>query len=172
MRTHTVLTATGVFALLVTGNALMGCSSGGDDDAAETPIGQALTEKFLEEGGITSEKEARCVAGGIVDGVGEERIEELGFTPDNVDMIEGADFTDDEIDTMVDVYFDCVDVSQVIVANLAAGVGDEAANCFAENLPEDVLRDFFASGNFGVEMPDESEQALRDVATECGVPLG
>jgi hypothetical protein len=39
---------------------------------------------------VISEAEARCVAGGIVDGVGEDRIEELGFTPDNVDMIEGA----------------------------------------------------------------------------------
>jgi hypothetical protein len=169
MRTH-ILGAMGAVALLVAGSAVMGCSSEGED-AAETPIGRALTEKFLGEGGVTSEDEARCVAGGIVDGVGEDRIEELGFTPDDVDMIEDADFTDDEIDTMVDVYFDCVDVRQVIVANLAAGVGDEAANCFAENLPEDALRDFFAAGNFGGEMPAESDQAFRDVAAECGVPV-
>ncbi len=137
MRTHMAFGATGVVALLVTGGSLMGCSSGGDD-AAETPIGQALTEKFLQEGGVTTEEQARCVAGGIVGGVGEDRIEELGFTPDNVDMIEGADFTDDEIDTMVDAYFDCVDVRQVIVANLAADVGDETADCVAENLPENA----------------------------------
>ncbi len=57
------------------------------------------------------------------------------------------------------------------VANLSAGVGDEAAQCFAENLPEDALRDFFAAGNFGVEMPGESDQAFLDVAAECGVPV-
>lgn len=170
MRAHVDLRATGVVALLVMGSALMGCSSEGDD-AADTPIGQALTEKYLEGGGVTSEEEARCVAGGIVDGVGEDRIEELGFTPDNVDMIQSADFTDEEIDTMLDVYFDCVDVRQVIVANLAANVGEEAADCVAENLSEDVLRDFVAAGNFGVDMPAESDQAYRDVATECGLPV-
>lgn len=170
MRIHLGLRATGVVALLVMGSALMGCSSEGDD-AAETPIGQALTEKFLEGGMVISEEDARCVAGGIVDGVGEDRIEELGFTPDNVDMIEGADFTDDEIDTMVDVFFDCVDMRQVLVTNLAADVSDEVVACFAENLPEDALRDFFAASNFGVDMPDESDQALRDVAAECGLPV-
>ena len=114
----------------------------------------------------------RCVAGGFVDGLGEDRIEELGFTPDDVDMIEGAAFTDEEIDTMVDVYFDCVDVRRVIVANLAPDVGDEVADCVAENLPEDVLRDFVAAGNFGVDMPVESDQAFRDVSAECGLPVG
>lgn len=170
MRIHLDLRATGVVALLVVGSALTGCSSEGDD-AADTPIGQALTEKFLEGRMVISEAEARCVAGGIVDGVGEDRIEELGFTPDNVDMMEGAEFTDDEIDTMVDVFFDCVDMRQVIVTTLAAEAGEEAAECFAENLPEDALRDFFASSNFGVEMPDESNQALRDAAAECGLPV-
>ncbi len=124
MRTHTVLRAMGVVALLLAGSALVGCSSG-DDDAADTPIGQALTEKFLENAGVTDEEEARCVAGGIVDSIGEARIEELGFTPDEVDMFEGADFTDDEIDTMVDIWFDCVDIRQLIATNLAADQGDE-----------------------------------------------
>jgi hypothetical protein len=171
MRTHTVLRAMGVVALLLAGSALVGCSSG-DDDAADTPIGQALTEKFLENAGVTDEEEARCVAGGIVDSIGEARIEELGFTPDEVDMFEGADFTDDEIDTMVDIWFDCVDIRQLIATNLAADQGDEVADCFAENVPEDALRDFFKASNFGVDLPVESEQALRDVAAECGLPTG
>ena len=170
MRTHTFLRAMGVAALLVAGGALVGCSSG-DDDAADTPIGQALTEKFLENAGVTDEDEARCVAGGIVDSIGEARIEELGFTPDDVDMFEGADFTDDEIDTLVDVWLDCVDFRQLLAANLAAENGDELADCFAENVPDDALRDFVKASNFGVDLPVESEQALRDVAAECGMPV-
>jgi hypothetical protein len=171
MRTRTVLRAMGVAALLLAGSAPVGCSSG-DDDAADTPIGQALTEKFLENAGVTDEEEARCVASGIVDSIGEARIEELGFTPDEVDMFEGADFTDDEIDTMVDIWFECVDIRQLIATNLAADQGDEVADCFAENAPEDALRDFFKASNFGVDLPVESEQALRDVAAECGLPTG
>ena len=169
MTTHTVLRAMGVAALLVAWGALVGCSSG--DDAADTPLGQALTEKFLQNAGVTNEEEARCVAGGIIDSLGEARIEELGFTPDDVDMFEGADFTDDEIDTMVDVWFDCVDFRQLLAANLAAENGDEVADCFAENVPDDALRDFVKASNFGVDLPVESEQALRDVAAECGMPV-
>jgi hypothetical protein len=162
--------AIGAAALVLAGSALLGCSSEGDD-AAETPFGRALTEKFLSEAGVTSEEEARCFAGGIVDSLGEVRLEELGFTPDNVDMIDGADFTDDEIDTMVDLYFDCVDVRQVLATNLAVEHGDEVAGCVAESFPDDALRDFVKAGNFGVDMPAESDQAFRDVAAECGLPV-
>jgi hypothetical protein len=163
-------TALGLGALLFAGSALIGCSSE-PDDGAETPFGQALTEKLLSEAGVNSEEEARCWAGGVVDTLGEDRLEELGFTPDDVDMIPGAGFTDDEIDTMVDLYFECVDVRQLLATNLAADHGDEVADCVATNWPEDALRDFVKASNFGVEMPTESDQAFRDVALECGLPI-
>jgi hypothetical protein len=42
----------------------------------------------------------------------------------------------------------------------------------AESLPEDALRDIVRAFNFeGQELPAESEQALREVAAECGVPV-
>lgn len=170
MRLHRILRMMGVAVLLVMGSALMGCSLRGDD-AADTPIGQALIAKLQASSFATSEEEARCVAGGIVAGIGEDRLEELGFTPDDVDMIEDADFTDDEISAMVDVFFECVDVRQMLAANLATGAGDEVAGCVAENVPEDVLRDFFAASNFGADMPSDSDQAFRDVAAQCGLPV-
>jgi hypothetical protein len=158
--------------LLVGGFPACSSDDDGSGDAAETPLGQALTEQLLSGAAVNTEEEARCVAGTTVEAIGEDRLAELGVTPDDVSAMGGADFTDDEIDTLVDAFFDCVDMRQVIATNLAADAGEEAADCLAENLPDDALRDIVRAFNFeGQELPAESEQALRDTSAACGVPV-
>jgi len=159
-------------ALLLGGTA--GCSSEGDGtgDAAETAVGQALTQQLLTGAAVTTEEEARCVAGSTVDALGEDRLAELGVTAADVSGMGGAAFTDDEIDTLVDAFVDCVDLRQVIATNLAGDAGEEAATCLAENLTDAALRDIVRAFNFaGQELPAASEQVLREAATVCGVPM-
>lgn len=160
----------GVFIVLT--GVLISCSSEDGGDAADTPFGRTLTEKFLEEGGVNDEGEARCVAGCFVDSLGEDRLTELGFTPENIDMIEGVEFSEDAITQMVDVYFTCVDVRAVIRTNLASESGEDVAERVATRLPEQVLRDFVATGNFEVAMTEESDRVFRDIAAECGALIG
>jgi hypothetical protein len=162
---------TAISAALLAGIA--GCSSDdAEDDAADSAIAQALTAQLLDGDAVNNEEEARCVATATVESIGEDRLAELGVTPDDVSGMGSAEFTDDEVDSMVDAFFDCVDMRQVLARNLAGDAGEEAAACLAENLPEDTLRDIVRAFNFaGQELPAESEQALREVAAECGVPV-
>lgn len=162
--------------LAITGSLLVGvaagCSSDDDEAAADTPLGRALTEQLLEGAAVNTEQEARCVAGTTVDELGEDRLAELGVTAQDVSGMGEADFTTDEVDTLVDAFFDCVDIRRVLATNLAGDAGNEAAACLSQNLPDAALRDIVRSFNFaGQELPAESEQALRDVAATCGVPV-
>jgi hypothetical protein len=164
-------TAAAIGLLVIGGFA--GCSSDDDGgDAADTDVGRALTEHLVAGAAVNDEEEARCVAGVTVEAIGEDRLADLGVTPEDVTGMSTADFTDAEITTMVDAFLDCIDVRRVLARNLAADAGEEAADCLAENLPEDALRDIVRAFNFeGQELPADSEQALREVAAECGVPV-
>ena len=169
-----------ILALVATVAACGGDDSdGGDTAAADTPVGRALTEEFMAESDdspISTEEEARCVAGGIVSGIGEDRLEELGVTADSAvgSEIDDIDFTADEVSTIVDAMFDCVDVQAALATEFEEDFGAEGAQCVAENLDEDLMRDLMASSMVGdeEEMPQEFFQAFLDVAAECDLPLG
>lgn len=164
-----------VLAIVATAAACGGDDDGGD--AADSPLGQALSAEFLseEDSPITTQEQADCVAGGIVSGVGEDRLTELGVTPDNVGDgdIEDLAFTADEAAVVVDSLFDCVDVQEALATEFAADFGEDGGRCLAENLDEDLLRDLMASAFLGddEEMPDEFFQAFLDAAAECDLPL-
>jgi hypothetical protein len=66
MRAHKFIRVTGVAALLLAGSALNACSSD-DDDAADTPFGQALTEKFLSFVAVSSSDTASAAGTRYVD---------------------------------------------------------------------------------------------------------
>lgn len=151
---------------------------GGDSAAADTPIGQALTAELLsetEDSPIGTEEEARCVAGGIVSGIGEDRLTELGVTPESVGNIEDIGFDADEADEIVDAMFSCVDVKAALAEEFEAEFGAEGAECLADGLGDDRLRELMASsflGDESEEMSDEFFQEFLDIAADCDVPLG
>lgn len=156
-------------------------AGGGDADAAaDTELGQALTAELLSESDdspIATEDEARCVAGGIVSGIGEDRMAELGVTPDNIDdgEMEEVEFTPAEVDTIVDSMFDCVDIKAALTEEFEADFGAEGAECVADGLGDDMIRDLMSSSFLGEddeEMSEEFFQAFLDIAADCDLPLG
>ena len=170
-----------IVALVATAAACGGDDDGGgggDEAAADTPIGQALTAEFTSESDdspIGTEEEARCVAGGIVAGIGEDRLEELGVTPDSVGEIEDIAFSADEANEIVDAMFSCVDVKTALAEEFEADFGAEGGECLADGLGDDLLRELMASsflGDESEEMSEEFFQEFLDIAAECDLPLG
>lgn len=182
MTSTTIRRSLAVLALAATAVA---CGGGDDDggdggnaDAADTPVGQALTAELMAESDdspISTEEDARCVAGGIVSGIGEDRLEELGITAETAQgsEIEDIDFTEAEVGTVVDAMFDCVDITAALATEFEADFGAEGAQCLADNLDEDLVRDLMSSSLLGedTEMPEEFFQAFIDIAAECDLPL-
>jgi hypothetical protein len=153
---------------------------GGDDESGGgdlSPLAQAIADDMLdtsEEGGmVPTVDEANCFAGSVVDGIGEDRLRELGVDESTVQDIEELDFSAEEVDVVVDSMFDCVDVSSMMASELEADFGAEGAQCVADKLDAEFLKDIMAQEFAGVEaeMSDEFFQAFLDIASECDLPL-
>ncbi|WP_040493487.1 hypothetical protein [Ilumatobacter nonamiensis] len=173
-----ILSIAAVTALTLAAAACGGDDDGGSSDGADSPVGEALAAEILDdsegESVAQTEEEARCWAGSIVDDIGEERLEELGVTADNVSDIDDIGFSDDEVDGLVDGMFDCIDVTATFAEQFTEDFGEEGAQCVAESLDEDFVKDLMRSVVSGEEAEPSEEffQDFLDIAAECDLPLG
>lgn len=180
-RTSTRFRTVAAVATMTLAVAACGSDSGGGGASAgaDTPVGKALTEEILsdaadDDGSVAqTEEEARCWSGKIVDGVGEDRLAELGVTADRVGDIEDIDFTDAELDTLVDGMFECIDVKAAFATQFEEDFGEEGAQCLADELDQDLIKDIMKLAVSGddSEPPDEFFQAFLDIAAKCDLPL-
>lgn len=142
--------------------------SGGGNDA----LVQALADEIESDpdGFTGSRDEAECFSRGMVDGIGVERLAELGVTVDEVNGVDQLDFEPGEGDVVVDTLFDCVDVTELMREQFAAdGTPAEEAECMANELDEDTLRSLF-SATFAGEEPGGEEFLAKmfEIAATCG----
>lgn len=146
---------------------------GGGDSAADSPLAKALAADILAEGDspVASEEEAECWAGKVVSEVGEDRLTELGMTEANVPDIDEMDFTTDEVSSIVDSMFECVDVKAAFAEEFESDFGAEAAGCLADGLDEEFVKEILLSEMDGSEPSDEFMQNFLDIAAECDIPL-
>lgn len=150
------------------------CGGGGDGDgAADSPLAKALAADMLAEGDspVSSEEDANCWAGKVVSEIGEDRLTELGMTETNLPDIDEMDFTTDEVSTIVDSMFECVDVKAAFAAEFESDFGAEAAGCLADGLDEQFVKEILLSEMDGSEPSDEFMQNFLDIAAECDIPL-
>lgn len=152
-----------------------GCGGGDSGSSTDSPLAQALSEEIYAESssGVSTEEEASCVAGSIVSGIGQGRLEDLGMTVDNVGDIEEYDFSDDEIGVIVDSLLGCVDVKAALAEEMTSQWDGEGAECVAKNLDEDFIREIMTTSlqDPSAEMPDEFFQTFLDIAAECDLPM-
>ena len=149
--------------------------------ATEAPSGggslaAALADNMMEDSAagnspIATREEAECWASGIVDGVGEDRLNELGVTPESVGELEDLALTDEEVSTVVDSLFDCADVKQAFADQFAADFGAEAASCIAEGLDEDLVKQALSASIAGDDSQPSAEflDAFTKLAGDCGI---
>lgn len=149
--------------------------------ATEAPPGggslaAALADNMMEDSAagdspVATREEAECWANGIVDGIGEDRLTELGVTPESVGELEDLALTDDEVSTVVDSLFDCADVKQAFADSFAADFGAEAASCIAEGLDEDLVKQALSASIAGDDSQPSAEflEAFTQLASDCGI---
>lgn len=147
---------------------------GGDGADADSPLVQALAANLLEDGEdspVASQEEAECWASGVVGGIGEDRLTELGVTPEDVGDIEDLALTDDEVSVVVDSLFGCADVQQAFADQFAADFGEEAATCIAEQLDEDLVKQALTASIAGDDAQPSAEflEQFAAIAGDCGL---
>ena len=175
----------GLALLAGCGDSDDGDSSSGDGDAAgsDSPLAQAIAADIREDEEMPlSEEDAQCIGAGIVDGVGEDRLAELGITTESLEA-EGSielsefDLTDDEVDAVVDTFQECTDVRALLAEALSADgtMSAEDAECVVGELPDDLVRAALEAGQTGDEDPDLEEEfgnQLLDAAAACDIDVG
>lgn len=160
--------------LLIVGLTLVLAACGGDGgslNAAEKAKADEIKAELLEdtsaENPFADEKSAGCFADGIVAEFGVERIDQL----DTGDGVEDgfANMTAAEQETVADLAMDCIDFQAMIKDQMAAsGLPEAQANCVADALSDDLLRDLFLAEIRG-EDPTQTTD-LMEVIMGCLVP--
>lgn len=170
---------TRLFVIAVAATLLLaacGDSDGGGD--ADPALVAALADELAspDDDGSPSpfpRDDAECAAEKIISGIGAGRLAELGVTADDVGEVEELDFTDSELDTIVDSLGDCSDLPRLMADQLAAdgALSAEDADCFADEFDEGLLKDVFKGVFQGEELGDDPPEdflnAFIDVAAEC-----
>jgi hypothetical protein len=120
--------------------------AGGDLSDAENAVADVIVAGIMSDpdpgNPFTDPDAAQCVAVGIVEDLGVERLAQVGLTADSGDpQSVFATLADDEIDSIVDISFECVDVEEEMASMFAAeGVSMDSGRCLARELNQ---TDFF-----------------------------
>ncbi len=159
------------FIALVSTLVLAGC--GGSDGGA---VAEAIADDLLADGDSPlTEDEASCAADTIVSEVGEDRLEELGVTADNVGDFDDVDLNEDERATLGNAMADCIEDDFLIRALLADGdITEDQASCLGDAIDADTAREL-ARSSFAGDDIDPPEELLLEVAgamADCGVIPG
>jgi ethanolamine utilization microcompartment shell protein EutS len=148
----------------------------GDDAAVDSPLVAAIADSIMVDvdggdGPVADRAEAECWASGIVDGVGEDRLTELGVTAESAGQIGDLGFTESEIATVVDSLFGCSDIRQTFVDQFTGELGQEAAACVGDAIDEELVKDLLAASIAGQDSAAGADtiQQLTQLATECGI---
>jgi hypothetical protein len=165
------------------GGGAGGSAGGGTDGGAGGGRDRALGVEVVAAGltdypraELRSDDEVRCVAEGIVDGLGIERLAELGLDVDAEEgpLLYGPDMTGDDADAVYAAYDDCLgfrrrDVEQFV----ADGLSEAEAGCVsdayrASGIPRAHLVEPPHTGEPDrIEVHDHLETFLEAAETAC-----
>ncbi|MEY4372513.1 MAG: hypothetical protein RL219_1282 [Actinomycetota bacterium] len=177
--------------VVVAGVALVAsaCGGGGGGSASvsakERPyvdaIAQAISEDDTFPGGSAN---ADCLAAGIVDIIGVDKLVEANVTPEDLggsDSLNLSVVGEKRVDELVDFLLDgpCVDLSAVMAESITAEAGgqisDKQAKCVSDKvLKQDGFRAVLKQSLLGTADDSQTMDALGDVfgfLSECGVSL-
>jgi len=150
---------------------LAGCA-GGEDAETKEEISSYLMDQEQGTTMITLEQEeADCIAEGMVDGIGVDRLKEYDFLDEDGTVNEDPtepEMRDEDAETMVDAMFDCTDVMDTMHNELAGSIGEQppaVRKCFDEALTEQRVRGLLVATFSGDQ--DAATQELAGPLMKC-----
>lgn len=165
-----------LLSLFVVAGLLLSACGGDDGDDVDPALVSALATELASDDAPFTPEIAECASEKIIQGIGVERIAELGVTADNVPDSSTLDFTDGEIDTVVDALGDCGDLSDLMAESLVedGAIPADTAECFGNEISDDVMKDAFriTLRDPSAEPSGEFFEAFVSAAVACDVPLG
>jgi hypothetical protein len=137
---------------------LGGCAGGAEEAEAKTAISDYLVAQQEEAQMIPLDQdEADCIAGGMVDGIGVDRLQEYGLLDEDGSINESTrtpEMSRDDAKVMVDAMFDCTEVMQEMRNQLATVMGEQTPKvrgCLQEAMDEELVRSVLVATFSGEE---------------------
>lgn len=152
---------------------LTACGGGGDEQKAKDAIAKELMSSSSSDFSF-EQKDADCVAEGMVDKIGVDQLVEYGILTDSMaaDKVPSdVKMSDDDADAAADVFVGCMDVSKVIKEALGAGMTPEMSDCLDKALTDDLLHDFMAAA-FKGDTGSDAMAGLTEPLTQCMLGSG
>ena len=171
MKIRTLLLCTLAVSML-----LAPCGGSDDDSSADPALVAALAEQLASDDSPFTAEVANCASEKILGGISTDRLVELGLSADNVPEADQIDFTDSEVDLVVDSLGDCADLSDLMAEDLAADgvIPAESAECFGNEIDDDVMKDAFriTLRDSNADPSAAFQEAFLEAILACDIPLG
>jgi hypothetical protein len=144
-----------------------------DDAKAKANIKSAVLDDQTNMTGTTkpTEKQADCIADGMVDDVGVDTLQKYGLLDDDLKIDDKADPTNmspDDADALAGVFVDCIDVQQMFASQFGSGTDKLPAaqqKCITDAIDEDAMKSGLSASFQGKE--DEGFAAMQKKMTDC-----
>lgn len=174
------MTASRLVAVIgAAGIVLAACGGESKEDAVVDALTRDLvTDETFQAYGI-DESEARCAAEAMVEDLGAERMEQLGYTDGETEQtdppVDFAQLSEDEIGVLADAMETCIDdLRDVLVDSVTAGIIDEPdpnfpvaepeARCVAADMVDGVSLQRLII--IGVQSEGEGTEQFSDLSEE------
>ena len=159
-------------------------SEGSTDTASESDLSdeeQAYVDEAVngfdaERDAPMTEDDARCIATSMVQTIGVDRLEEMGFTPESFsedgDLPEGA-VSEADAEVIVSGMADCIDMRELFLAGFTEdeSLSPETIECLTERFDEDLVTDLMvvllSEGEAGLSETSGPGAALMEAYTAC-----
>jgi hypothetical protein len=169
-------TTSALCAVLLT---LTACGSG-DDETAKKNIKASILE---EEGAVPAgtrptEKQADCMANGMVDDVGVEKLQEYKVLDEDLKIIKDSEPTDLEkgdAEALAAVIVGCVDMTKLIqdqVESAQTQLTGEQSECIRDAIDEDTIEAGLAASFQGKEEANNPMAKMQGEMMKCAMPSG
>lgn len=159
-----------LFAALLT---LTAC--GGGEDEAKDNIRSSLLENDELAGTAVTDDEATCLADGMVDEIGTEKLQEIGLLDEDNNVVEEAqpdDLDEADADKLAGTIVACVDVQELMneqMGPMMEQMDETQQECITDAFDDDTIIALISS-SFQGEEPDTA--ALQEAVMECVGGMG
>ena len=162
--------------VLVLALGLAACGGGGGGAGSEE--GQALADAIAAQmtadtsagNPFANEADAKCFADELVGTLGVERLAALGLTAESASSTDAVmgELTADEQGKVADAALGCIDLKKAIKEGAVSGGLPEAqAQCLADSLSEDLLKQAFLSEFSGSTFDPTTDPEFMAAITHC-----